>query len=85
MGANGGTTTISSCEWSMAYSEYFIIYIDVETTGGHRYLYLHTDEYRRSWNWRHTYITVSGPMSWTVSGGRSREICKRIWRRRSLV
>jgi hypothetical protein len=32
-------------EWSMKYSEYFTIYIDVETTKGHRYIYYTPDNY----------------------------------------
>jgi chitodextrinase len=32
-------------EWSMKYSEYFNVYIDVETTAGHRYLYYTPDNY----------------------------------------
>jgi hypothetical protein len=32
-------------EWSMKYSEDFIVYIDVETTAGHRYLYYQARNY----------------------------------------
>jgi hypothetical protein len=31
--------------WSMKYSEYFIVYIDVETTDGHRYLHYTPKDY----------------------------------------
>ena len=39
-------------EWSMKYSEDFIVYIDVETTAGHRYLYYTPVESRWAWQWR---------------------------------
>ena len=34
-----GNTTQFFIEWSLNYSEYFELYVDVETTAGHRYLY----------------------------------------------
>ncbi len=48
-----------------------MIYIDVETTEGIVICSYMPTRFRRSWNWRHMYITVSGRMSWMVSGGRS--------------
>ena len=38
-GASGTISGQFVVEWSMKYSENFVVYIDVETTAGHRYLY----------------------------------------------
>ncbi len=32
-------------EWSMKYSEYFYVYLDVDTTAGHRYVYYTPDDH----------------------------------------
>ncbi|NQS99577.1 MAG: hypothetical protein HQ595_00710, partial [Candidatus Omnitrophica bacterium] len=32
-------------EWSMKYEEDFVVYLDVETTAGHRYIYYTPDDY----------------------------------------
>jgi len=32
-------------QWSMKYKEHFVVYLDVETTAGHRYIYYTPDDY----------------------------------------
>jgi hypothetical protein len=33
-----------SIQWCMKYKEYFVVYVDVQTTGGHRYIYYTPDD-----------------------------------------
>ena len=55
-------------EWSMKYSEDFIVYLDVETTAGHRYLYYTPDESRWAWQWRVCASwTRNGCNGWTMA------------------
>ena len=35
----------STIQWSMQYREHFVVYLDVETTAGHRYIYYTPDDY----------------------------------------
>jgi len=43
-GSSWNNSNLFVIEWSMQYSEYFYVYLDVETTAGHRYIYYTPDD-----------------------------------------
>ena len=73
----------TSIEWKMKYSEAYTVYISVQTTLGHRYLYYTSVDYDALGSGRYVHHWTWASKHKTANGIQSREIFLRIFRMRS--
>ncbi len=66
-GSRWYNTTQKVIEWSMKYDEYFVVYVDLETTAGHRYLTYIPDNYTNLGDGEYVQYGLGEHKRWTVA------------------